>query len=83
MLIVGASTRAILLLTLLAGCAADPVAPDPVAEAAAIAREVEAAPDRATEILAAHGTTTEQFEALMFEIAADPEKSAAFEAARR
>lgn len=54
-----------------------------VQTAAMIAREVEANPDRAAEILESHGMTQESFQQLMYEIAADPARSEAYEAARK
>lgn len=58
-------------------------ASDAVQQAAEIANAIEAAPDRANEILEAHGMTAEQFEALLYEIAQDPAKSEAYAAARQ
>ena len=52
-----------------------------VALAAEIARAVEANPEAAEEILASHDVTLEQFEAMMYDISADPGMSKAYEAA--
>ena len=49
--------------------------------AAAIATEIESQPDQAEEILARHDITADSFEQLMYEIAADPQLSKAYEAA--
>jgi hypothetical protein len=46
--------------------------------AAALAREIQADPDAAAEILAARGMTEEEFESLLYEIAADPAASEAY-----
>ncbi len=43
--------------------------------AAALAREIQGRPDGAETILEAHGLTVDDFEALLFEIAADPQAS--------
>jgi hypothetical protein len=53
------------------------------ARAASIADAIEARPTAADSILAANGMDLESFEALMFEIAADEQRTAAFQAARR
>lgn len=50
--------------------------------AARLATAIESAPDRAGEILAAEGMTEEQFRALLYGVAADPELSEAYLAAR-
>lgn len=50
--------------------------------AAAIAKEIEASPDRAAEILESHGMTPEAWQALMYEIAEDPAKAEAYAAAK-
>jgi hypothetical protein len=55
---------------------------DLVTRAAEIAAAIEADPDGAEEILQRHEVTIEEFEQMMFEIAADPELSKAYEAAR-
>ena len=54
-----------------------------VGKAAAIAKEIKAAPDEAEKVLKKYDMTEESFEALMFEIAEDPEKSKAFGEASR
>ncbi len=72
----------------------DPVKPadkepavDPKAEkiklAATVAREISGAPDQADEILGKHGLDRDKLDALMFEIAGDPELTQAYMAARR
>ena len=48
---------------------------DDAERAAAIAREIKASPDDAEQILEDHELTIDEFEALMYEIAADPELS--------
>lgn len=55
---------------------------DDVQKAVTIANEIDASPDRAAEILAAHGMTQEAFQELMYEIAQDPDKSEAYALAR-
>ena len=57
--------------------------PDKVTKAAAVAVEIEASPDQAAAILQKHGMTTEEWTALMYEIAENEEWSAAFESARQ
>lgn len=52
-------------------------------EAGAIAKAIEQEPARASEILAEHGMTAEGLEALIVEIAKDPQLSEAYEAARQ
>jgi hypothetical protein len=49
--------------------------------AAEITLAVEADPDSADAILEQHGVTVDEFEEMMFEIAADPELTRAYEAA--
>ena len=51
---------------------------DRAAKATAIAKEIRANPDDAKAVLEKHGMTAEELEALMFEIANDPELSAAY-----
>ena len=58
-------------------------AQDEVQMAAAIAVEIEAAPDRAVEILESHGMTPDQWQELMYEIAQDPVKADAYAAAKQ
>ena len=57
--------------------------PEKVTKAATIANEIESSPDQAAEILQRHGMTTEEWTALMYEIAENDAWSAAFEAARK
>lgn len=61
-----------------AGCDSQPSSSDDVGKAAAISKEIKAAPDDAEKILENNEMTEESFEALMFEIAEDPKKSKAF-----
>jgi hypothetical protein len=65
----------LLCLALLAACGDDGEPEDPAERGAAIAREIEADPESAEEILEEHEMSIEDFEALMYEIAADPEMS--------
>ena len=74
---------------LLVACGGDQKAPSPgattttppkAAQAAAIAKDLRANPDDADAILAKHGMTRQQFEDLMYEIAADPAMSEAYTA---
>ncbi|HEY0133107.1 MAG TPA: hypothetical protein VGB85_03480 [Nannocystis sp.] len=51
--------------------------------AATVAREISGAPDQADEILGKHGLDRDKLDALMFEIAGDPELTQAYMAARR
>jgi hypothetical protein len=51
-----------------------------VDNAAAVARAIRANPDNAEQILRQNGLTEEQYESLMYEIAADPAMSAEFNA---
>jgi hypothetical protein len=51
-------------------------------EAGAVARAIDAEPNRAAEILAEHGMTAQSLESLIFEIAKDPKLSEAYEEAR-
>ena len=60
--------------------AAAPSANAKVEKAAAIAKAIEANPDGSSEVLRQHGMTVQQFEDLMYEIAADPKMSAAYNA---
>lgn len=50
----------------------------PVEQAAAVARAIQADPAQADAALAEQGMTREAFEALLYEIAADPDKTAAY-----
>jgi len=54
---------------------------DTVATAAEMARAIQANPGETEEILRDHNLTIDQFESLMYDIAADPNLSAQFEAA--
>jgi hypothetical protein len=54
-----------------------------VDKAAAIARAIESSPSSADAALQQHGMTEQQFEDLMYEIAADPEMSQAYAAKMR
>ena len=81
---------AILLSVLLAACGSGAKTPSPgatstvppkAAKAAAVAKELKANPDDADAILGRHGMTQQQFEDLMFEIAADEELTKAYEQA--
>jgi hypothetical protein len=51
-----------------------------VDKAVAVAKAVEANPGRADAVLREHGMTAQQFEDLMYEIAADPAMSEEYEA---
>lgn len=51
-------------------------------KAGAVARAIEAEPNRAAEILAEHGMTAEGLEALIIEIARDPKLTEAYEEAK-
>lgn len=62
--------------------AADPNA-EKIKLAATVAREISGAPDQADEILGKHGLDRDKLDALMFEIAGDPELTQAYMAARR
>jgi hypothetical protein len=64
-----------LCLASLPGCGDDGESDDPVERGAAIARQIKADPESAEEILEEHEMSIEDFEALMYEIAADPEMS--------
>jgi len=70
---------------LLAACGGRPVPPtsDQVAEVAAIASAVKADPAKADAILEKHGLDRARFEALLFEVAEDPIKAAAYAQALR
>ena len=59
-----------------------PVAAD-VQLAATIARAIDAAPAKADSIISAHGLTRETLDSLMYVIAGDSAKTAAYIAARR
>lgn len=64
-------------LSFLLGCGFDEPT-YPVDRAVAIAQAVEAEPEQAEAILAQHGLTEDELGALLFDIAADPEQSAAY-----
>ena len=57
--------------------------PADVELAAAVARAIDAAPTKVDSILTAHGLTRAGLDSLMYAIAADSAKSAAYSAARR
>lgn len=57
--------------------------PADVQQAVTVADAIAAAPASADSILAAHGMSPEVFDSLMYAIAADPAKSAAYTAARQ
>lgn len=58
-------------------------APTDVELAAAVARAIDAAPAKVDSILAANGLTREGLDSLMYAIASDSAKTAAYSAARR
>ena len=64
---------------------APPVNPadEKVQLAATVAKEISGAPDKADEILGKHGLDRDKLDAMMFEIAGDPEMTKAYMAARR
>jgi hypothetical protein len=74
--ILGAS--ALLLATACTG--GDAPDPDTARRAAAVAREVQARPAAAAAAVEAGGWSVAEFEALLFDIAADPEAAAAYSA---
>lgn len=59
------------------------VAPTDVELAATVARAIDAAPTKVDSILAAHGLTRDGLDSLMYAIASDSAKTAAYSAARR
>ena len=61
--------------------AAAEAAPSKAEQAAAVAKEIRANPDGATAVLEKHGMTTAAYEALLFEVAADPALSEQYLAA--
>jgi len=63
-----------------AGCDDEPE--DKALRAAAIASEIDESPEDTEAILEDHDMTIGQFEALMYEVAADPELSERYEKAR-
>jgi hypothetical protein len=60
-----------------------PAADAEIEKAVAVLEAIGAEPARAEAILGEHGLTAEQFETLMYDIAADPTRAAAFELARK
>lgn len=58
-------------------------APEWVAHMAAVADAIEAQPTAVDSILQAHDMTREVFDSLLYEVAADPTLTAAYEEARR
>ncbi len=60
----------------------NPDLPAPVAKAAKLASAIESNPEAADQILEDHEMNREDLDTLMYEIAADPELSAAYQAAR-
>jgi hypothetical protein len=54
-----------------------------IGKAAAIAKGIDADASNAEALVKAHGLSEEQYRALLYQIAADPKKSAEFVAARR
>ncbi len=77
------TARILVAALLLAACGGKPVPPtaDQVQEVAAIASLVKADPARSDAILADHGLDRPAFEALLFDIAADPAKAQVYTAA--
>ncbi len=65
----------LLLVAVATGCGDDGEPQDIAERGAAIAREIRADPEHAEDILQEHEMSIEDFEALMYEIAADPEMS--------
>jgi hypothetical protein len=76
-------SRILVAALLLAACGGKPIPPtaDQVQEVAAIATLVKADPAKADKVLADHGLDRAAFEALLFDIAADPAKSQTYAAA--
>lgn len=60
-----------------------PAADAEIDKAVEVLAAIDAEPARAEAILGEHGLTAEQFEALMYDIASDPARAAAFETARK
>ncbi len=69
-----------LLLVAVACTGGDAPDPDTARRAAAVAREVQARPAAAAAAVEAGGWSVADFEALLFEIAADPDAAAAYSA---
>ena len=74
----------------LAACSGDaepaadqPQVPEFVTQAAEVARAIAQHPEASDSILTAHEMTRAHFDSLMYEIAMDPDLTAAFEEARR
>jgi len=65
---------------LICALACDSEPEGPAEQAAEIAREIKASPDDAEEILEDHEMSIEEFEAMMYEIAADPDLSERYQA---
>lgn len=65
-----------------AAAPAAPAVPENVRKAVTIANAIQKDPARADAILAENGTTRADFEALLYEIAADPALAAAYAAGR-
>jgi hypothetical protein len=63
--------------------AAEQAAPTDVQLAVTVARAIDAAPAKADSILAANGLTRDGLDSLMYAIASDSAKTAAYSAARR
>lgn len=63
--------------------AQQPTVPADVQLAVAVARAIDAAPAKADSILAANGLTRDGLDSLMYAIASDSAKTAAYSAARR
>jgi hypothetical protein len=62
----------------------DPNSPEAKVQlAASVAKEISVAPEQADEILAKNGLDRDKFDAMIFEIAGDPELTKAYMAARR
>ena len=55
---------------------------DTIREAASIANAIEREPDRADQILENNGTTREEYDALLYEIAIDPPRAQAYKKLR-
>lgn len=66
----------------LSACDKKDAADPEVAKAAELAKKIEADPDSAEKVLEEASMSVEDFEALMMDIAADPKKTEAFEAAK-
>jgi hypothetical protein len=75
-------TRILLLLALFACGGSDPVAAGDPAAVGALAKEIDAAPDKAEALLAEHGLDADKFETILYDIAADPERSKVYLEAR-